>query len=983
MRVRKLELFGFKSFAVNTTLHFEPGVTAIVGPNGSGKSNICDAIRWVLGEHNPRDVRAPRLEDVIFNGTDAKAPLSMAEVTLTIDNDAGLMPIAFSEVQITRRVYRSGESECLINQSPCRLKDIQELFLGTGLGGGAYAIIEQGHIDLILSSKPEERRAVFEEASGIARYLAKKQETLRRLDGVEQDLVRVADITQEVRRQLSALERQAAKARQYKQQWEQLKGWEMRLAADELRGGRTAHEELTRQVEALTRTRGELDGQRQRFLGSLESCNAAVGAITGKLQGLRTRVVEATSQIEQHASQLSLKTRWVEELAQQQRQLEAEEAQLDGRLEQARQQRERLDAQRADVDAQAGSLAQQQASVDEELSAIERLLAESAKTLEEGKAELFAAASGASQQRNVLADVALRLQTVGVQLAKADEQRRSGQERSDALAARQQQWEQERRALGEQQDALQRQLSGAAQQAAQANEQRYALMSRLAKARLKGFPESVNALLADPPEGVLGLLVELEAALDPRAFAVVVKDRQALRRCRDVLTAHQLDGVPVVVLSDMAPAEQRGEQQAVEELEALERETAQLQQHLAQQEARWQALAAEEAQLRQQVERLAPGLTKLEGQLTQLAHEMKRVQDELSAARQDREECLRQQRELAGSEEQAKRLVADAEARQQTLEARLKDIQARRDEAGQRRQQHLVSRAQCDASRTALADRRHELDGRIAEAQAQEQDAAAQRRQKQAQREELARKIAELTAQLDEHRAQIPALTESQTAAQTEADRVGAELREAETRRDQVMPGLLAVEQELMRLGQSLKEQEEQLTERTFRRTRILERLREIYRIEESEVLAEQASLPPVSDEEREGLAAQIERLKAKLESIGPVSLGSVEEYDELSKRLEFLQTQQQDLAKAREDLRQTIQQINRTARAQFRETFASIQREFQHYFTRLFNGGQADLILMDEEDVLESGLDIVARPPGKRPQSISLLSGGERALTA
>ncbi|MBI3087458.1 MAG: AAA family ATPase, partial [Candidatus Omnitrophica bacterium] len=301
----------------------------------------------------------------------------------------------------------------------------------------------------------------------------------------------------------------------------------------------------------------------------------------------------------------------------------------------------------------------------------------------------------------------------------------------------------------------------------------------------------------------------------------------------------------------------------------------------------------------------------------------------------------------------------------------------------QRRQQHLVSRAQCDASRTALADRRHELDGRIAEAQAQEQDAAAQRRQKQAQREELARKIAELTAQLDEHRVQIPALTETQTAAQAEADRVGTELREAEAQRGQVMPGLLAVEQELMRLGQSLKEQEEQLTERTFRRTRILERLREIYRIEESEVLAEQASLPPVSEEERGQLAAQIERLKVKLESIGPVSLGSVEEYDELSKRLEFLQTQQADLAKAREDLRQTIQQINRTARAQFRETFAKIQQEFQHYFTRLFNGGQADLILMDEEDVLESGIDIVARPPGKRPQSISLLSGGERALTA
>ena len=155
MRVKKLEIFGFKSFAQKTTIQFEPGVTAIVGPNGSGKSNIVDSIRWVLGEHNPRDVRAPRLEDVIFNGTDKRAPVSVAEVHLTISNEKGLLPIAFNEVTITRRVYRSGESECFINQAPCRLKDIHELFLGTGLGGGTYAIIEQDHIDMIHSSKPE------------------------------------------------------------------------------------------------------------------------------------------------------------------------------------------------------------------------------------------------------------------------------------------------------------------------------------------------------------------------------------------------------------------------------------------------------------------------------------------------------------------------------------------------------------------------------------------------------------------------------------------------------------------------------------------------------------------------------------------------------------------------------------------------------------------------------------------------------------
>ena len=592
-----------------------------------------------------------------------------------------------------------------------------------------------------------------------------------------------------------------------------------------------------------------------------------------------------------------------------------------------------------------------------------------------------------------MADVVLRLQTAGAQAGRTQEQRGALEQRLAALAQRRQQLEDECLVLSDQQEALRRQLSEASQHAAQANEQRHALMGRLssareqllgrqAKAQLKSFPESVNLLLADPPEGVLGLLVELEAVLDPRAFAVVVKDRQALRRCRDLLTAHQLDGVPVVVLSDMEQAEQRGEQ-AAQQLAALEREAAELQQHLAQAQARWQSLASEEEQLQQQVERVAPGLTKLDGQLTQLAHEVKRAQEELAAAQEDHEEFLRQQRELSASGEPARRHVAEAEARQQALEQAMKALQDRLDDHRQRTQQHRVSTAQMEAAAQHVADRQQEARARVADVESQRRELTEQRDRKRTQGQELAAKLAELTRQIEEHRAQIPALTESQTALSHEADRLAAVLHEEETQRDQVMPSLLAVEQDLMTLTQTLKEQESRLTERGFRKARILERLQEVYRIGESEVLAQQSSAAPMAEEERQSLTAQVDRIKAKLESMGPVSLGSVEEYDQLKQRLEFLQTQQHDLLKAQEDLKHSIQQINRTARSQFRETFAKIQQEFQHYFSRLFNGGQADLILVDEDDVLESGIEIMVRPPGKRPQSISLLSGGERALTA
>jgi len=390
MRVRQLQLLGFKSFATTTTIHFEPGVTAIVGPNGSGKSNLVDAIRWVLGEHNPRDVRAPRLEDVIFNGTDTKAPLSMAEVSLTIDNDRGMLPIAFTELAITRRVYRSGESEYLINNAPCRLKDIQELFLGTGLGGGTYAIIEQGHIDMILSSKPEERRGVFEEASGIAKYLSKRQETIRRLDEVDEHLTRLADITSEVRRQLSALERQAAKARRYKTQWEQLKAWEIRLAADELSTGQQAGEALRARVEALTHEREGLDQQKQSLLASLEACNAAVSQAQATVQALRARVIECAGQIEQQTSQLHVKTTWIHELTAQREQVASELAHLEERGRLGDEHLAQLSTQRSTLEGQQQDVASQRQRQQTEDSAIEQAMGDALQAMERLKSYVTA-----------------------------------------------------------------------------------------------------------------------------------------------------------------------------------------------------------------------------------------------------------------------------------------------------------------------------------------------------------------------------------------------------------------------------------------------------------------------------------------------------------------------------------------------------------------------------------------------------------------
>ena len=1099
MRVKRLDVFGFKSFAKKTTIHFESGVTAIVGPNGSGKSNIVDAIRWVLGEHNPRDVRAPRLEDVIFNGTDTTAPLSMAEVRLTIANEQGLLPISFTEVAITRRVYRSGESECLINDSPCRLKDIQELLLGTGLGGGTYAIIEQGHIDMILSSKPEERRVVFEEASGVAKYLAKKQETVRRLDETEEHLVRIADIIGEVRRQVGALERAANKARQYKAQWEQLKQSELRLAVDEMSSGETRAKALEEQLSTLQATRDELDAKKNSFMISLEACNASVSATQEQLQALRTKVMECASGIEQHASQVSLKTRWIGEITQQVQSLEQEEQQLRQRLAQVEEQLAGVRGGSGELQTQVGAIQAQVAQGGGELATLEASIAAALSTVQEAKTQLFAAVSDASHQRNLVNDSTSKLHSLDAQLARYDEQQAQRAAKRDDIDRRHGASLHERATLQAQHEELTRRAAGAQQRLDAATGRRHESTGRVHQLqeqaagqraqvklcedlwqRYEGFPDTVKLLMSHSIDGLIGPLVDLvqalpghegivEAALGPLSEALVVRDRIALARCREVLTAEQLDGCRFLVLSDCPsapvaverPVQQEGVAGAVKQyvrttpayqpmldwllndswvvddiqrllndrfvpqsrlvspredrwdrrswrltgaasgsrsrlgrkqrweqaqagLQTLEQEAARVAAQANEAEQEWQRALGEQESVRGQLGQLTPNLQKLDVVIAQLAQEQQRLEEDARASELEAQESLARKEELRVALGQAQRTAADAETRQQALDRALADAQAARESSEQRRQELIVAKAQVETALQSLTDRLQALERRTQELESDRAHLAQQLEVKHRQRSEALARSSELIAQVSDHEQRGRQLTDDRILLESEVERVNGALREEEGRRDQVLPHLLAAEQQLSALARQIQEQSQQLSERTFRRARLVERLWELYQVDETAIQAElHAEISPLTDEQRTTMTEQVQKLRAKLEGIGPVSLGSVDEYDELKRRLEFLQTQQQDLTQARDDLKASITQINRTARAQFRETFERIRQEFQHYYARLFSGGEANLMLMDEEDVLECGIDIVARPPGKRLQSISLLSGGERALTA
>ncbi|HXV28397.1 MAG TPA: AAA family ATPase, partial [bacterium] len=474
MRLKKLELFGFKSFADRTEVLFDEGVTCVVGPNGCGKSNISDAIRWVLGERSAKLLRGSKMEDVIFSGTDYRKPLALAEVSLTVDNTDRGLPIDYQEVTLTRRLYRSGESEYMINRTICRLKDIQDLILDTGIGSSAYSMIEQGRIDYILNADAEERRFLIEEAAGISKYKVKKEEAIRKLERTEENLVRLNDIVQEVHKNIQYAERQAKRAEKYKRQFEELKTLEIQKTFFDL--GHLAAEKSKIEAEnrsAATR-QSELDRRRSEYEKQLESVEKELLEIADKMSGEEQKRYGLKLQLEQNEQQIRFNHEKRIEFATRRGENQSEEGQITERLEKGSLE---IEARQKDLNGFEGEkdeVFEKLKSSESRLQQIEQELESAKNERENGKLELFQVSSESVKIKNEVHRLSAWLET-------SEERKRRLHANLGRFRHEKEQWQSKGEAYNQELGNLEQRLSGLADRQKEKNTVREELKTRISQ----------------------------------------------------------------------------------------------------------------------------------------------------------------------------------------------------------------------------------------------------------------------------------------------------------------------------------------------------------------------------------------------------------------------------------------------------------------------------------------------------------------------
>lgn len=1100
MFIKRLELFGFKTFAEKTEIDLSDGITAIVGPNGCGKSNIADALLWVLGEANVRNLRGQRAIDVIFSGSEKRRALGVGEVSLTLDNSCRTLPIDFSEVTVTRRTYRSGEGEYFINKARCRLKDIYELFLDTGIGREAYSMVTQGEIDAVLSARPEDRRELFEEAAGVKKYRYRRQEALKKLERTECNLRRVHDIMSEIGSQLEPLAQQAEQAVRYNELASRLREIEIDLLVRDLRRYAEALEEVRQtkegsadriaqydrllselelekdkratesqkieeELEAARRVQASVSGNVQRLEGRIalleEKMNSAasersrldddVRAIERRIEDYGRRIedlareqemcAESERRLAQEAAAKSAQLRETEsqfenasravsdqkatylelarELAAKRNALQNSReraAQLEAALRKLTQQLGELERQKSEADEAHWNAAQQASSLENQVAELavqaERLAQECSRT----EAEAAESAARHSETVRELAASGSRLNTLR-EMAEAHEgfyegvrsvmaASKSGKlcggfaVAADVIDVPRGLETAIETALGSSlQDIVADSVDGAKAAIAFLKANRAGRATFLPLDGLRPPPDQVQGDLRGA--GTLGLaadLVRCEAKYEPAVRLLlgrtVVADNidhavrlsRALRGwSRIVTTEGELIAPSGAMTGGLARSREQGFLLRKQEIASLTSQIAGLEKAARDLASRHDSAEASLAELR----------TKSSDAARLLAERRVSLAEHKRRAEFAAEEAGRIARQIEGvsvEKNEAERLLAEESARiaalqddlqsagrqDADLDQRVSGAEQDVEELQRRLETARADVARIDVERAALAERLSALNAAAAEVRSA--------------RDEMMSALAARHSQMDGLAIDVAALLDERQTVESECERQRELLRAADSRFSELVARRNAEQEQAAQVDARLRETSRlrnQLAADTHdddvREARLEVQVSQTADrlLQEYDITIERAVGWPEEIEVQRGTATEVARLRREIREMGPVNTGAVQEYDRIKQRWDFLSAQRADLEAARDQVNHAISEIDTSTRDLFMDTFNAVAENFDLMFRRLFGGGKAQISLTNPNDLLETGIDITAQPPGKRLQDLTLLSGGERALAA
>ena len=1096
MQLKTLKIKGFKSFADPTTIQFGAGVTAVVGPNGSGKSNVIEAIRWVMGEQSAKSLRGGRMNDVIFSGTNERKAMNQAEVTLTLDNSTGFLPIEADEVSISRRLGRDGTSDYFINKQNCRLKDVVELFMDSGLGKESFSIISQGQVESIFNSKPEDRRAIFEEAAGVFKYKVQKQEAEKKLDKAQDNLDRVEDILYELKAQAEPLEEQAKRAEIYLEKREQLVEVDTGLtvmkinrykeeleAANEdmkqiesgLEQKRIQSEQVQQQQLALKENLKELKAQREvahsdilEIVQAVERTESDLALLEEKTKHKEVFLNEKQASIAKEEAQQQVLREKIETVQAQKRYAQSEADKITKQLHQAKERltylKDGADDRIEELRYEYVDLMQEKATLNNDVKTLESSVEKVTRQVQKNKNEHQEAVKELTSTEEKLARKEAELAEIQVELdellqefkqlkASITQKEAVLAEQAGAIEKNQRELEQvkaKRESLAQMTEHYagyfagvkavmknRRQLSGVVGTVAdliqipeqyltaidtslgsssqfivveQEKDGREAInfLKRAQSGRATFLPLTTikprhinhNALQsAEAVAGFVGVgsdLINYEQQVSQiienlLGNTLIAEDLKSANKIAKAVNYRyrvvSLDGNMMNAGGSMTGGGSKSNNSHIftqkKELEDLRERQNVLEEKLADKTSGDQSLKQEHQKLNEKAEKIKEIGEQKRYKEQDVAKDVKLLQDTTDRLRKQVKVLNYEQTELLAEAEMLKKSLTETKQQQiviseqvESVNEELTALKSAQDDSEQILETLL---ADMEILREQLSRYNEEIASTTATLKNFRQQLASSQEEEEALKEAIQRfetgeellsenhlqtQLQQQLAQKEEKQAQEKDLKQAISAYETNSDDLQTELDNLQGAVDKLVSQKNQIDVKLSRLDVNIDHQLAHLAE-------------------EYQVSYEDARLHPELELSFDQASARVKQLKQAIAALGHVNIDAIEEYQQLAERLEFLGGQQQDLLDAKAQLRQTMERMDQEVKIRFKEMFDQIKEQFSYVFPKLFKGGRAQLELTDPDNLLETGVEIIAQPPGKQLTSLSLLSGGERALTA